>query len=127
MRRAAALATVAALALAGCGGESHQDLRTWMSEQGKGARGKLDQLPPIVILRLRNMTALDGSGLGALEDLHDELYATGRTLILCGVREQPAAVMRQAGFHEHIGDENFCPNIEAALRRAAEIQRLRAA
>jgi hypothetical protein len=35
--------------------------------------------------------------------------------------------MRQAGFHEHIGDENFCPNIEAALRRAAEIQRSRAA
>ena len=47
MRRAAALATVAALALAGCGGESHQDLRTWMSEQGKGARGKLDPLPQI--------------------------------------------------------------------------------
>jgi type IV pilus assembly protein PilP len=47
MRRAAALATVAALALAGCGGESHQDLRTWMSDQGKGARGKLDPLPQI--------------------------------------------------------------------------------
>jgi hypothetical protein len=27
------------------------------------------------------MTALDGSGLGALKDLHDELDATGRTLI----------------------------------------------
>ena len=47
MKRAAALATVAALALAGCGGESHQDLRTWMSEQGKGARGRLDPLPQI--------------------------------------------------------------------------------
>ena len=47
MKRAAALAMVAALALAGCGGESHQDLRTWMSEQGKGARGKLDPLPQI--------------------------------------------------------------------------------
>jgi len=47
MKRAVALATVAALALAGCGGESHQDLRAWMSEQGKGARGKLDPLPQI--------------------------------------------------------------------------------
>jgi type IV pilus assembly protein PilP len=47
MKRAAALATVAALALAGCGGESHQDLRTWMADQGKGARGKLDPLPQI--------------------------------------------------------------------------------
>ena len=33
--------------LAGCGGESHQDLRNWMQEQGKGARGKLDPLPQI--------------------------------------------------------------------------------
>ena len=33
--------------VAGCGGESHQDLRVWMAEQGKGARGKLDPLPQI--------------------------------------------------------------------------------
>ena len=33
--------------LAGCGGESHQDLRAWMAEQGKGARGQLDPLPQI--------------------------------------------------------------------------------
>jgi hypothetical protein len=26
--------------------------------------------------------------------------------------------MRQAEFHEHVGEENVCPNIEAALRRA---------
>ncbi|MFO1395840.1 MAG: pilus assembly protein PilP [Burkholderiales bacterium] len=44
---AAGLALVAALLVAGCGGESHQDLRTWMAEQGKGARGKLDPLPQI--------------------------------------------------------------------------------
>ena len=47
MKRAAAFAIIAALALAGCGGESHQDLRNWMTEQGKGARGKLDPLPQI--------------------------------------------------------------------------------
>jgi type IV pilus assembly protein PilP len=33
--------------LAGCGGESHQDLRAWMAEQGKGTRGKLDPVPQI--------------------------------------------------------------------------------
>jgi SulP family sulfate permease len=82
---------------------------------------------PVVILRLRYMTAIDATGLRAIEDLADRLRASGRTLILCGAREQPAAVMRQAGFHEHVGEENFCPNIEAALRRASVIQRSRAA
>jgi type IV pilus assembly protein PilP len=36
-----------ALLLAGCGGESHQDLRAWMQEQGKGVKGKLDPLPQV--------------------------------------------------------------------------------
>ena len=35
------------LMLAGCSGESHQDLRAWMQEQGKGAKGKLDPLPQV--------------------------------------------------------------------------------
>lgn len=35
------------LLVAGCGGESHQDLRAWMQEQAKGARGKLDPLPQV--------------------------------------------------------------------------------
>jgi len=45
MRIRTLLAAAAALALAGCGGESHQDLRNWMAEQGKGVRGKLDPVP----------------------------------------------------------------------------------
>jgi SulP family sulfate permease len=42
-------------------------------------------------------------------------------LILCGARSQPAWLMTQAEFHEHVGDENICPHIEAALERAARI------
>jgi SulP family sulfate permease len=83
--------------------------------------GKLAELPPIVILRLRNMTALDGSGLGALEDLADELHASGRTLILCGAREQPAKLMEKAEFHEHVGDANICDDLDAALVRARQL------
>ncbi len=44
----------------------------------------LEELPPIVILRARNMTAIDATGLQALEDLAEKCRAAGRTLILCG-------------------------------------------
>ncbi len=87
----------------------------------------IDRLPPVVIIRLRNMTAIDGTGLRAIEDVADRLRASGRTLLLCGAREQPAAVMRQARFHHHIGDDNICPNVAAALARAAEVISTRAA
>jgi type IV pilus assembly protein PilP len=45
MIRRLALGWVVAALVAGCGGESHQDLRAWMAEQGKGVKGKLDPLP----------------------------------------------------------------------------------
>jgi type IV pilus assembly protein PilP len=47
MSARALLAIAIAASLAGCGGESHQDLRAWMADQGKGARGKLEPVPQI--------------------------------------------------------------------------------
>jgi len=83
----------------------------------------LPRFPKVVILRLRNMTAIDGTGLHALEHFADLLHRSGRTLILCGMRDQPARLMERAEFHEHIGDANLAPTIEAALRRAREVLR----
>ena len=84
----------------------------------------IDTLEPIVIVRLRNMTAIDATGLRALEDLADRLHRSERELILCGALPQPAALMHQAEFHEHVGERNICPSIEAALERAAEIHEI---
>jgi SulP family sulfate permease len=69
---------------------------------------KMHKLPPVVIIRLRNMTAIDPTGLFALEDVARQLHATGRTLIVCGAREQPAQMIRDAEFEEIIGRENIC-------------------
>ena len=88
---------------------------------------RIPSLPPVVVVRLRNMTAIDATGLQALEKLGEALHASGRTLVLCGAREQPAMLMQQAAFHQHVGERNICPNIEAALQRAAEIHRASAA
>jgi SulP family sulfate permease len=79
---------------------------------------RIPELPPVLILRLRNMTALDATGLRALENLADAVHASGRGLILCGAREQPARLMQQAEFEQHVGHENICPNVAEALNRA---------
>jgi sulfate permease, SulP family len=75
-------------------------------------------LPKVVILRLRNMTAIDGTGLHALERLADVLHTTGRSLLLCGMRDQPARMMERAEFHQHIGTENMLTSVKVALDRA---------
>jgi SulP family sulfate permease len=84
---------------------------------------RLAELPPVLILRLRNMTAIDGTGLQALEKLADAVHASGRGLILCGAREQPAQLMREAEFEQHVGAENICANVENALERAKQVHR----
>jgi sulfate permease, SulP family len=82
----------------------------------------LNRLGDVVILRLRNMTALDATGLHALEEFSDHLRRTGRTLLLCGAREQPSRLMSQSDFVHHLGAENVLPHVQAALERAVEIQ-----
>jgi len=79
---------------------------------------RIPELPPVIILRLRNMTAIDATGLHALEHLADRVHASGRGLILCGAPAQPARLMRQAEFEEHVGHENVCANVAEALARA---------
>jgi SulP family sulfate permease len=81
----------------------------------------LNEFPAVVIVRLRNMTAIDATGLHALEVFADRLHKSGRTLLLCGARDQPAKLLQKAEFVEHIGLDNMVPHVEAALERAAEI------
>jgi SulP family sulfate permease len=82
---------------------------------------RVDTLQPIVLLRLRNMTALDATGMKAIENLADALHATGRQMIVCGARKQPAELMHDAEFQEHVGEKNISPNVQAALVRAREL------
>jgi SulP family sulfate permease len=81
----------------------------------------MHKLPPVVIIRLRNMTAIDATGLFALEDIARQLHATGRTLILCGAREQPAQLIHRSDFEDVVGRENICDNVQTALSRAQAV------
>jgi len=47
MKRGPVLLVCASLAVAGCGGDTHQDLRAWMAEQGKNVKGKIEPLPQV--------------------------------------------------------------------------------
>ena len=91
------------------------------TEKLENVAHQLPKLPPILILRLRNMTAIDATGLQALEQFADRVHASGRSLILCGAPEQPARLMHQAEFEEHVGRENICESITKALHRAQQI------
>jgi SulP family sulfate permease len=86
------------------------------------ATANLDAFPAIVILRLRNMTAIDATGSHAIETFAMRLRASGRTLLLCGAMEQPSKLLQTPRFLDRVGRENILPNIQAALDRAKALQ-----
>lgn len=73
----------------------------------------------VLILRMRNVPAMDVSGLRAIESVQQQCAKHNVTLILSHVCEQPLAVIKKAELDKAIGEENFCANIDAALARAA--------
>lgn len=78
-------------------------------------------LGTVVILRLREMTALDATGLHAIESFAAELQRSGRHLLLCGALEQPEAILKRSTLLEQLGRENLLPSIGAALARAEQL------
>jgi SulP family sulfate permease len=93
-----------------------------------GAAEKLKQiaydiegLQPIVVLRLRYMTAIDATGLYAIEQFYEQLHESGRVLLLCGIRGQPKRLIYMSKLPHLMGALNILPNIRSALGRAARI------
>lgn len=86
-----------------------------ISEIFRNARKK------VVVLRMRSVPAIDATGIHSFETIIKVCRKKGITLIMSHVNEQPMKVLQKAGMVEQIGEENFCPNIDAALERAAAI------
>ncbi len=74
-----------------------------------------------LVIRMRSVPALDSTALNALKNLVTVCERKGITLVFSHVNEQPMRVMKKAGFPELVGEQNFCPNISAALTRAEEV------
>jgi SulP family sulfate permease len=85
------------------------------------ATANLEAFEPVVILRLRNMTAIDATGIHAIETFAKRLHESGRALILCGAMQQPSKLLSGPRFLDCVGRENIMPNVQDALDRAKEV------
>ncbi|WP_300862466.1 SulP family inorganic anion transporter [uncultured Oscillibacter sp.] len=92
--------------------------------------GAADKIPHIerssgrrvLILRMRSVPAMDITALNSLQRLCQECQDKGIQVIFSHVNEQPLSVFRKSGLYEEVGEENFAPNIDAALARAQELE-----
>ena len=91
------------------------------AEKMEDALDSIDQWPRVLILRLHLVTAMDATGLNALESIVERLRHRGGTVILSGIHQQPLQLLRKAGFIEVIGRQNFCATFDDSLQRARTV------
>jgi sulfate permease, SulP family len=90
------------------------------------ARDMLDALrrigrkPKIIILRMEHVPYIDSSGASSLEAFVRQAHAEGTTLILCELREQPAAFL--AKIWSRFPGAERATTFQAALHQAAPDQ-----
>ena len=77
--------------------------------------------PQVRIIRMRNVPAIDATGLQTLKDFYYDAIKHKTHLILSGVHTQPLYAMTQAGLFDLFGEENIFGNIDDALDHAREI------
>ena len=90
-------------------------------ERFKDAIRRIEKSPKVLIIRMRNVVAIDASGLQTLEELLESCHRKNMSLLLSGVAPQPIAAMRQSGLLGRLGEENALDNIYEALSRAKAI------
>lgn len=91
-----------------------------VADRLKDTLGQFERAPRVFILRLRNVPAIDATGMHALEEFHAKCRRSGTRLVLSGLRPQPLRALRQSGLAERIGTENLAANIGDGLAVARE-------
>lgn len=75
----------------------------------------------VIILRMRNLPALDVSALKTMTEVYEHCKKRGIRVLFSHVNEQPLSVMKKSGFYDTVGEENFPQNIDIALECAKSI------
>ena len=77
--------------------------------------------PRIVIFRMRNVPAMDASGLHAFRVAVEKLHRDGVKILLTAVQPQPMKVMFESGFVDTLGDHKFFGDLDDALKAAKQL------
>lgn len=82
---------------------------------------QVEEPPKVRIIRMRNVPAVDATGLQTLRDFYHDAKNQKTHMILSGVHTQPLYAMTQAGLFDLYGEENIFGNIDDALDHAREL------
>lgn len=84
-------------------------------------RTTLGTKPIVRIIRMRKVPFIDATGVHNLELLIQSSMKEGIRVVLSGVKPEVQEVLNHAGIDRLIGEENVCPHITIAVKKANRI------
>jgi SulP family sulfate permease len=90
------------------------------AETFKDTLGQIARKPKVLIIRMRNVPAIDSTGLHALKDVVHRTRRDGTLVLLSDVHTQPLVALGRSAVLEEVGEENLFGNLDDALDRARE-------
>jgi SulP family sulfate permease len=88
------------------------------AEKFKETITEMHRTPRVLILRMRNVPAVDSTGLNALRDVVGRFRRAGARVILSDVHAQPMVAIRRSALGDELPEEDLVGNIDDALNLA---------
>ncbi len=95
------------------------------AETFKDTLGQIAKQPRVLILRMRDVSLLDSTGIRALRDVIARSRKDRTLVLISEVHAQPAIALERSGLKEELGPENLVMTLEDALdlaRRYVEVR-----
>ena len=88
------------------------------AEKFKDTLGQIGKNPRVLIIRMRDVPAIDSTALHALGDLVRRSRKDGTLVLLSDVHAQPMVALGRSDLLDELGDEHVFGNIDDALNHA---------
>ncbi len=79
---------------------------------------QISKMPHVFILKMKDVPAIDSTGIAALESFLNHCRRRKIRVILCDIQAQPMKALNKAGFIKDIGEKNVADNLEGAMEMA---------
>jgi SulP family sulfate permease len=88
------------------------------AETFKDTLGRIARKPKVLIIRMRNVPAIDSTGMHALKDLVHRTRGDGTLVLISDIHTQPRIALGKSAVAEEIGEENIFESLDDALDHA---------
>jgi SulP family sulfate permease len=88
------------------------------AEKFKDTLGRVGRRPKVLIIRMRDVPAIDSTGLHALGDIVRRTRKDGTVTLLSDVHAQPLIALGRSALLDEIGENNIFGNVDDALNVA---------